>query len=134
MRCTHADFEFDFPDDWWMEAGMTGFVPPAAAYRVDASAHPASKNVRIDDIEPVRRNLSHGVFNDDDEMRLPAKQRVLNILGGFLANSAMPPVQVRPQPAGSDYAYELRHGAHRFYCSVRADFTEIPAVLYWVDH
>ena len=127
MRCNHNGFEFCLPDRWWVEAEMTGFDPQAAAYRVYADTD--SENVRIDDVEPIRRNLSHGVFNDDTETGVSAKQRVLHILRGFLTNSAIPPVRVRRQPAGSKYAYELRHGVHRFYCSVRAGFTEIPAEI-----
>lgn len=128
MHLRHADFEFELNDRWWLEARMTGFVPSTKAYRVDAHAHLDVFYVNISDVAPVRRQLSHGVFNDDPEKDLSAEDRVLRILGGFRTDSPIPPVQVRRQPKGSVYAYQLWHGAHRFYCSLAAGFSEIPAI------
>jgi hypothetical protein len=85
--------------------------------------------VRIEDVEPVRRNLSHGVFNDDVERARPARERVSRLLLGFRRGDAIPPVELVKLPRGSTYTYRLFAGAHRFYCAVAAGFTHVPAVV-----
>jgi hypothetical protein len=130
MRFLHHDFEFELSDGWWAEAGMQGFVPLALAYRADPLAFPGRSvyEVRIDAVAPVRRQLSHGVFNDDAWTGLGAKDRVMKILRGFLTNAAIPPVEILSLPPGGQHEYRLIQGAHRFYLSIAAGFTHVPAV------
>ena len=130
MRLLHEDFSFELNDEWWAEAGMQGFVPLSRSYRVDSQAFPGRDvyEVRIDTVAPVRRHLSHGVFNDDVETGLGAKDRVTNILCGFLTITAIPPVEILSLPSDAQHKYELKHGAHRFYLSIAAGFTHVPAV------
>ncbi|MFL6311905.1 MAG: hypothetical protein ACJ71W_07345 [Terriglobales bacterium] len=60
---------------------------------------------------------------------LTAKDRVLKILRGFLANEAIPPVEVvELLPPVAPYRYKLTNGTHRFYLSIAAGFRQIPAV------
>ena len=54
---------------------------------------------------------------------------MLKIFSGFVENSTMPPVEIKRQSQGSVYPYALHNGAHRFYCSVAAGFSHVPAVV-----
>jgi hypothetical protein len=95
VKVHHADFEIELPDAWWQEAGMQDFVPSAQGYAVDDCGLPinAVQYVPIADIAPVRRQLSHRVFNDLHG--LSARERVLQILRGFLRGDALPPLEVK---------------------------------------
>jgi hypothetical protein len=131
MRFYHHKFAFEISDDWWAEAGMNGFIPKDSAYRADLQAVSGRRvyEVRVDEVVPVERKLSHGVFNDDHDKGLTAKDRVLKILRGFLANEAIPPVEVvELLPPVAPYRYKLTNGTHRFYLSIAAGFRQIPAV------
>jgi hypothetical protein len=33
MRFSHHGLEIELEDEWWIAAGMTGFVPTTASYR-----------------------------------------------------------------------------------------------------
>lgn len=128
MRFVHRDFLFEVNDEWWAEAGMIGFVPSSRTYRADTKAHPHFWEVRIDEVEPVRRQLSHGVFNDDLTEGISAKERVVSVLRAFVSGTALPPVEMVRLEPGASSAYRLTHGAHRFYLSVAAGFTHVPAI------
>jgi hypothetical protein len=130
MRFLHHDFAFELPEEWWQEAGMVGAVVRGKSYQPDLSVFPKRSVyfVPLGRVRPVRRQFSHGVFNNDLETGLTAKERVIAILRGFLAGNAIPPVEVVELPPSHDFGYELTHGAHRFYCSLTAGFTEVPAV------
>jgi hypothetical protein len=110
MRFYHHEFVFEVSDDWWAEAGMNSYRPKGPSYHADlqaVSGQPAYE-VRIDEVAPLERKLSHGVFNDDIENGLTAKDRVLKILRGFVANEAIPPVEVvKLLPASASYLYKL---------------------------
>ena len=67
MRLSHGNFDFDLEDEWWKAAGMESWKPAGQSYRTDVAN---VLLVRIADIAPVRRNLSHGVFNNDAETEL----------------------------------------------------------------
>lgn len=82
--------------------------------------------IPIADIEPVHRAPGVPVFNDSIEEGISARERVERILRAFVANDALPPVELAKQ-AGR-YPFRLKAGLHRLYCSIAAGFTEIPAV------
>lgn len=130
MRFLHDDFAFEVSDEWWTEAGMDGFVPSARSYRANRVSFPGRRvyEVRIDDVAPVPRQLSDGVFNNDAETGLTGKDRVLRILQGFRADAAIPPVELVSLPSNTRHGFRLTHGAHRFYCALAAGFTHVPAV------
>ena len=44
--------EFEIPDDWWIEAGMSNFTPDTLTYRSTAEA---THTVALRDIEPPFR-------------------------------------------------------------------------------
>jgi hypothetical protein len=124
----HHDLKIELDDAWWAEAQMAHFVPPGTAYRVDLSAAKGRTvfEVPIDEIGPVRRKPSVGIFNKND--RKTARERVLCILNGFRTNAAIPPIELVDTPAGSPFRYKLTAGTHRLYCSLAAGFSHVPAV------
>ena len=121
----HADFSFCIKDPWWSKAGIAGFRPKAPHYRVDPSGFDGLQilAVYVGDVQPLycRKISPDGRFFDTEE-------QVVRILRGFIEDSAIPPVEVVKQPAGSGYRYKLHHGAHRFYCSVAVGFSCVPAI------
>jgi hypothetical protein len=127
----HLTQEFTIADDWWREADMDEFVPPSPSYPSDSETLRGWTVVQIalDEVEPLDRNLSHGVFNDSTEFGT-ARSRVVNLLSGMRSGSRIPPVELTQVPDDGLYKYRLKHGAHRFYCSRAAGFTHIPAVVY----
>jgi hypothetical protein len=129
MRIVHQDVEYSLEDDWWTEAGMVRFEPPARSYRASllTGSRQPHIEVAVKDVEPLRRNLTHGVFNDGGESG-SARQRVVNILCAFREDVALPPVEVARLPSDALHAYRLKHGAHRFYCSIAAGFSHVPAI------
>lgn len=123
MKLTHHGLQVELPDEWWIGAEMTGFVPRTVAYRVDHNLFENVQEVRIEEVGSVRRNLGAGIFNNSEEQG-SARERVLRILRGFRLDNAIPPVEI--VEGQYPYRYKLVHGAHRFYCSLAAGFTSVP--------
>ena len=121
-RFRHHDFEFEVPDDWWNESGMGD----PTLFSLGQSFHPGEPEypngkvlmLPLVDVCVKPRCLGEfGVFRNRED--------VVRILKGFRDGDPIPPVEVR-HIDGSRYA--LYHGQHRFYCSVAAGFTHVPAV------
>jgi hypothetical protein len=131
MKFFHHNLQIKVDDTWWTEAAMEGFVPLTRAYHVNANVAKGRKlfEIRIDEVRPVRRNPGIGIFNDNEETT--AKERVISILRGFRVGSAIPPVEVVFEPTDSPFRYKLVAGVHRFYCSLAAGFSHVPAVQGW---
>lgn len=131
MRFVHGIVEQEIDDDWWIEAGMADFQPTAPSYSpsVTADLDRQIELVAIADVEPLQRRLSHGVFNDSEESG-SARSRVTSILRGFRACDPIPPVLLDRLEQPAAFPFRLRNGAHRFYCSVAAGFTHVPAIVY----
>src|SRR5262249_7220585 len=125
MIVYHDDLKIELDDTWWAEAGMERFKPYGPAYLVDPTAIGSILTLRVTDVAPMRRQLSHGVFNDGETQT--ARERVLAILRDFCARKPLYPVEVIPQ-AGALHPFRLHHGVHRFYCSLIAGFTHVPAI------
>jgi hypothetical protein len=79
--------------------------------------------VSIKDIGPVTRPA---IFKDNEEQT--ARERVSSILRGFRRGEAFPAVEVVEGKRKYGHPFKLTYGAHRFYCSLAAGFTHIPAV------
>jgi len=116
--------EFEIPDDWWTEAGMSGFVAPGRAYRSTGTAVPVS----LREIEPPFRlpecMIDWNGFN---------RPRLISILKGFVAATEIAPVPLI-RLASTDFPpapfdYRVRNGFHRFYASVAAGFECLSAVI-----
>ena len=124
MKITHYELSFELDDDWWTEAEMSGFVPKSKAYSVAPQGSREIHEVRIEDVGPVLRDP---IFRDSVEEG-SAHDRVVRILRGFRSRDAIPPVEIAKNQSNYGHSYKLVHGAHRFYCSLAAGFTHVPAV------
>src|SRR5438093_9328924 len=126
MRFLHRDVEYELDEAWWLEAGMVGFNPPQRSFRSASSdvLGRALFEIAVDQVEPLRRELSHGVFNNSAESG-SAHDRVVSILRGLREGSVIPPIHVTKTAPGSVCPFRLVHGAHRFYCAVAAGFSHV---------
>ena len=129
MRFQHLQYDYDLPDEWWQEAGMQTFVP---MHRTYVSSIPSTFDeklieVAIENLEPLLRKGSHGVFNDNSEFGT-AHDRVLRILRGFIEGAILPPVKVTRLNSSYPLRYRLIDGAHRTYCAIAAGYSHVPAV------
>ena len=127
MRFPMPNFpcEFELPDEWWAEAGMVGFHPTTPAYRSGQAANV----VPLTQVEPPYRRPD--VTKD---WRGFDKARLIAVLQGLVVGDEMPPVPLQAISDGHEfppapYAYRVRDGVHRFYASVAAGFTHLPAEL-----
>ena len=127
-KVMHHGEEIDTIDGaWWAEAGMENFAPSARAYVADPSEVGDSKicEIPIDDFSVVSvERRSVGIFKDNEKRT--AGERVVRILKGFVSGDKIPPVKFKydEEPGRC----KLVDGAHRFYCSVAAGFSHVPAV------
>ena len=126
MIIRHHDITVTLPDEWWVEAGMSGFTPYAAGYRFDSTAagdEPVSI-IAVTEVAPVIRSPGVAIFNDS--ATATSKQRVISVLTAFRDGIALPPVECLR--TDGRYPFRLIHGTHRLYCSIAAGFTHIPTV------
>lgn len=130
MQLFHHDLAIDLEDEWWTKAGMLAFRPRGIAYRSAATTRGQVGLIALSDVAPLLRRLSHGVFNNDAETGLSAPERVHRILVALRDDVPLPPVELVRQAPGYPQPYRLAHGAHRFYCSLAAGFTHIPAIVF----
>lgn len=109
---------------------MAGFVRRGTMYPVDTNGCQGEQvfEVRIGDVAPVRRAPGVAIFNNDKARGLTARQRVVSIFIGVQSCATFPPVKIVPLPVGDAHKYKLVEGVHRFYCSLSAGFTSVPAV------
>src|SRR5437762_1358789 len=109
---------------------MTSFRPSARSFRAGVSTFPdlVTFEVAIDDVQPLLRKLSHGVFNDAGPGRQEgtARERVVRILKWFRNESPVEPVGVVELQASGGCRFKLGQGAHRFYCAVAAGYSHVP--------
>lgn len=129
MILAHHDLRIDLDDAWWNEAGMNGFVPLGRTFRPDLEAVKGETvfEARIDEVAPLRRNPGVGIFNNNEEAT--ARERVVRLLKGFRNGDAIPPVELVPDAAFEGCRYKITHGSHRFYCSLAAGFSYVPAII-----
>jgi hypothetical protein len=117
--------EFEIPDQWWAEAGMTGFVP--VGRRAYCSAETAVL-VPLRDVEPPFR-LQECKLDGNGFDRL----RLISILRGFVAATEIVPVPLIRLPSAdfppAPFGYRVRDGFHRFYASVAAGFECLPSII-----
>ena len=117
--------EFEIPDDWWTEAGMTSFKPSGSAYRSTVAA----KLVPLREIEPPfrfpERPLCWRGFD---------RARLISVLSGFVADAEIEPVPLFALPPlefwePAPFRYRVKDGFHRFYASVAAGFGCLPVTI-----
>jgi hypothetical protein len=117
--------DFELPDEWWAEAGMVGFHPTTQAYR----SRQAACVVPLTQVEPPYRRP-----DVSKDWRGFDKARMIAVLHGILVGDEMPAIPLQAISDGHEfppapYVYRVRNGVHRFYASVAAGFTRLPAEL-----
>jgi hypothetical protein len=105
---------------------MHGFTPSGKSY---ATGEPPAVLVPIADIGPVpeARRLN-GIFRDDQDEGIQARDRVLKILRGFRHDEFLPPVIIATAEPEFGHKFELKNGTHRLYCAIAAGFTHVPTL------
>jgi hypothetical protein len=116
--------EFEIPDAWWADAGMTAFCPGAPSYR----STPDAIVVPLREIEPPFRN-PEGMLDWYGFDR----SRMIRVLSWMATGAEIQPVPVVALPPADDpaapFAYRVCNGFHRFYASVAAGFEMLPVVI-----
>ena len=120
----HFPLEFDIPDVWLKEAGFDGVWPTTASFK----SSPAAALIPLTESEPVARFKTApkdgGGFDRD---------RLVKILRRIISEAEIDPVPLMKLPyldlSPSPYRYTVKDGYHRFYASVAARFSELPAII-----
>jgi hypothetical protein len=117
--------EFEIPDDWIAESDIGDFSPRAIAYRSSADA----RLIPLTEVAPLPRFKS--VPNDWQGFE---RKRFVDLLKGFVTDDSIPPVPVVQLPDSShlvrlSYRYCIRNGFHRYYGSILAGFSHLPATV-----
>jgi hypothetical protein len=115
--------EFELADEWLKEAGMTGYVPAGRCYRSAVTV----ATVPLIQIEPPSRNPEVR-----PEWRGFDRPRLISVLQGIVSGAEMPPVPLQVIANGHEippapFTYRVCDGFHRFYASLVAGFTHLPA-------
>ena len=116
------DGKFSIPAAWWTEAGMDAFKRGTdLAYLGRPQLQ--SKPIPLADIEPVsmelRRHLSCAGFDE---------KRMVGVLRHIATHQEMWPIEIT-EIQGNLYRYRLHDGTHRFFASVAAGFSHVPALV-----
>jgi len=120
----HPPLCFEVPDEWWAAAGMLGFVAPGPSYKVDPPLIDEVFTCPIAEVAPMIRQPQ--VVGDFAGF---GRDRLMDILRGFVADVLLPPVQVYRFDQVEGFRYRLHDGYHRFYASVAVGFSHLPAVI-----
>ena len=74
---------------------------------------------------PLKRAPGVGIFNDNEETT--ARERVVRILRGFRQGARIPSIHLTKLAPGAAFRYNIGNVSHRFYCSLAARFSHVPA-------
>ncbi len=109
---------FEIPDEWWNFADMADFMPTSEFYPPDTSPF---EKLALAEIEPPARSGAP----------LFKKYKLVPVLFAFQSpECSLPLVQVIELPEPGRYRYAVHNGFHRFYGSVAAGFTHLPARVF----
>jgi len=86
---------------------------------------PGAPLVAITAIEPLIRHLKDGI---PEAPIFASRERLVSILKGIKNNAQIPPICLFDNADGC-YHYKIHQGVHRFYASIAAGFTHIPALI-----
>jgi hypothetical protein len=116
---------FEIPNDWLEEAGMTGFSADTAAFRHTGD----TKLIALADIAPPDR-----MKTTENDWRGFCRERMVRVMSGIARGDVLPAVPLWRLPdeefwTARPYEYRPRDGYHRFYASIAAGFTSIPATI-----
>jgi hypothetical protein len=114
--------EFEIPDVWWAEAGMTDFAPKHRAYRSTADA----SLIPLRNIEPPVRFPER-----PHHWRGFERHRLVKVLADIAANAVIEPVPVYELQRVPllPIRYLVIDGYHRYYASIAAGFECLPVLI-----
>jgi hypothetical protein len=131
MRYLMPNFpcEFEIPDDRLAESGIGNFSPRTTAYRSSADVRP----ITLVKVAPLLRFKSV-----PKDWRGLEQNRFVDLLKGFVADDFIPPVPVVQLPDSNhlvrlSYRYCIGDGFHRYYASILAGFSHLPATVDTLD-
>lgn len=128
MKYRHYEVEFEIPDEWLLEAGVSDFTPRQLGFEPEANDYQEVMFIDFCEIAPlVERAAKRGVFCDSDSTGESAKQRVMRILNWLREGRTIEPIKV-VLLENSKYKYRLVEGSHRFHCALALGFKVVPAV------
>jgi len=116
--------EFELPNQWVVESGLSTFMPTTSAYNSTSSAVLTPLN----EIEPPIRKREV-----EKDWRGFGRKRMIRVMSGVVTGAEIEPVPLREldddgNPA-APFRYRVRDGFHRFYASVAAGFSHLPAII-----
>jgi hypothetical protein len=122
FQTPRGDRFFQIADDWWRFADMGQFSPEDGGGYYPYPSEVANVHVLpLRDIEPPMRAPGLEPFK---------KYKLLPVLFAFGSpEGQLPPVHVVASHADPAYPYRLTNGFHRFFASVAAGYTSIPALI-----
>jgi hypothetical protein len=121
---TPRGVSFEIPDDWWHFAEMESFVSSDGGFYPYCQPKCGSvvEVVSLGDVEPLRRTRGTALFK---------KYKMMPVLFAFASpECALPPVELNPASSQNPYRYKLHNGCHRYYGSIAAGYTKLPAVVF----
>ncbi len=116
--------EFEVPDSWLVEAGISNFSSKEPAYRSSVGA----VLVPLAEVEPPYRRMTH-----PKDWRGFDRARMVSILNGIVTGAEIEAVPLLELPifefSPRPYRYRVLNGVHRFYASIVAGFENLPGVI-----
>ena len=110
---------FDIPNEWRRFADMAGFTPASEFYPPNESPFEA---LTLAEVQPPVRF---------DGVPLFKKYKLVPVFFAFQSpECALPLVQVIELPEPGRYRYAVHNGFHRFYASVAAGYSHLPATVF----
>ena len=111
-----TEFEFEIPDEWWIDAGMKDYVPCTEHYHTNLSVCTAI--VLLKEVEPPQRDNGFWFRNKESVLEVLRKMRD--------EDEVLEPIEVWSLAKKASKKYIVRDGFHRFYLSIAAGFRKIP--------
>jgi ParB-like chromosome segregation protein Spo0J len=108
------------PDEWWVFCGMPDWNP-ASEYFPYRSSEASVEIVELADIVPPARSERTPNFR---------KYKMVPILLAFQSPECfLPPIKIREILDAGGARFEVANGFHRYYASIAAGYSHIPAIV-----
>jgi len=125
---------FEFPDEWWLEAGAPGFTPSRQSYLSTIHTQDSEVILALQEIAPISR--ASNVTLDSNGFRRQGGVDgglggMIDVLSAMVNGVPLPPMEVRRIGGTSHkgFGYALRDGFHRFYASYALRYTHVPCLI-----
>ena len=134
FRLSHPPLMFEFPNEWWAEAGTADFIPSRESYLSIVDTRESEVILALQEIAPLLRDRN--VNRDSNGFRRRGgvdggPGGMIDVLRAMVNDVPLPPVEVR-RIRGTSYeafGYVLRDGFHRFYASYALRYSHVPCLI-----